>query len=130
MPLKTICRTCTSIKSINEKKSELTFCQSQDSFRHLFWAIWKSTKFFWLQAIFREVQKSKYSQVSYKRLGSNKREGLAEVFIFTGLYEIFSVSGYQSHKQPSGGRKVNVRLSQEFIFSSSFSYTQIWSFKD
>ena len=125
MPLKTICRTCTSIKSINEKKSELTFCQSQDSFRHLFWAIWKSTKFFWLQAIFREVQKSKYSLVSYKWLGSNKREGLAEVFVSTGLYRIFSVSRYQSHKQPSGGGKVNVRLSQELIFSPSFSYTNL-----
>ena len=70
---------------------------------------------------FREFQKSKYSQVSYK--GLNKLEGLAEVFIFTGLYGFFSVSRYQSHKQPSGGGKVNVRLSQEFIFSSSFSYT-------
>ena len=29
MPLKAICRSCTSIKSTNSKNAELTFCQSQ-----------------------------------------------------------------------------------------------------
>ena len=66
--LNPICRTCKQIKPANAKNMVINIffiamfriLIAQDSFRHIFWAIWKSCSTFWHKATFNLTKNPKW----------------------------------------------------------------------